>query len=109
MADKEIGTVESQAGKYRVLWNDRSGKVYVKKMAAFLAGWERCDAMRPQEQLQILLMSRPPMFAARAEQSAIGCRSIVQSQRLISNWKNFRLFKQRRELWRIIVVFHAPT
>ncbi|WP_077731430.1 hypothetical protein [Methylocaldum sp. 14B] len=44
MADKEIGTVESQAGKYRVLWNDRSGKVYVKKMAAFLAGWERCDA-----------------------------------------------------------------
>jgi hypothetical protein len=44
MADKEIGTVESRKGKYRVMWNDSSRKVYVKKMAALISAWERCDA-----------------------------------------------------------------
>lgn len=44
MADKELGTVESRKGKYRVMWNESGRKVYVKKMAALLASWERCDA-----------------------------------------------------------------
>jgi hypothetical protein len=35
MADKELGTVESRNGAYRVSWDDRTGKVYVKK----ISGW----------------------------------------------------------------------
>lgn len=44
MADKEIGTVKSRNGSYRVSWNDISRKVYVKKFSGMWTTWERCDA-----------------------------------------------------------------
>lgn len=44
MADKELGMVESRNGAYRVSWDDRTGKVYVKKLSGWLSSWVQCEA-----------------------------------------------------------------